>query len=109
VASYLSTPAFDPQKGSYPEPTQKSESYVAGDGGGRVYVPASKTRFYIKHNLSTTDVNTLLAFYETNKLLPVDFTWVGDGGVYSCYFEEKPDVRPDENNRWEVSVRLIQA
>lgn len=109
MASFPSTDAFAPQKGSYPEPTQKSETFVAGDGGGRVYVPAAKTRFVLKFNLSTDEVNTLMALYEANKLLPVDFAWVGDGLTYSCYFEERPELRPSENLRWDVGVRLVQA
>ncbi|HBY64379.1 MAG TPA: hypothetical protein DEH78_31550 [Solibacterales bacterium] len=114
MASYPTTAAFAPQKGSYREPTQKSEVYIAGDGGGRVYVPPTKWRFNVVHVLEAADVGTLMALYEANKTVPIDFTWVEDDVLgtpttYSCYFEGRPDYRPDENGRWMATARLVQA
>lgn len=109
MPSFPSTPEFDPQKGSFAEPTQKTESHVAGDGGVRVYVPPFKKRFNLKLLLTQSGVSTLLALYEANKVTPIDFTWVEDGLVYSVYFEGRPELRPDENMHWEAAVRLGQA
>lgn len=109
MASYPATSGFAPQKGSYREPTQKTEVYIAGDGGGRVYVPMSKSRFFLKHTLDAADVTTITNLYIANASLPVDLVWIEDGATYSCYFDGQPDLRPDENGRWDATVKLVQA
>lgn len=107
MASYPTT--YKQLIGSTEELTQPSQTFIAGDGGGRVYVPAQKKRFIVLHKLTQANFAALEAFYVTNALLPVDFVWRRDGATYSCYFEERPVPTVSEPPYRGVTVRLVQV
>lgn len=89
MAAYPTLPV---QPGSADTPSQRAEVFVDGAGGHKVYWPAQKKRWTLKHILSTAQRDTLLAFYATNKLLPITFLWGEDGVTYNAVFLEQPRV-----------------
>lgn len=106
MPSYLT---YKQLAGSVEELTQPSQTFIAGDGGGRVYVPPSKKRFSIVHKLTKAEFAALEALYLANITTAIDFTWHRDSVVYSCYFEERPVPRVTEPPLREVTVRLVQV
>lgn len=108
MASY---PSYKQLLNSRDEPTQQTQTFIAGDGGGRVYVPPKKLKFQIRHLLTTAELATLLAFYETNKVVAVDLLWKKDGATYSVYFTERPQGDINQNNPRlrDVTVELVQV
>ncbi len=106
-----SYPAYKQLLGSRDEPTQPTQTFIAGDGGARVYVPVKKLKFQLRHLLTSAELATLIAFYETNKTAAVDLTWKKDATVYSVYFTERPqgDVNTSNPRLRDVTVNLAQV
>lgn len=106
-----SYPSYRQLLNSRDEPTQPSQTFIAGDGGGRVYVPAKKLKFQVRHLLTKAELVTLLAFYETNKTTAVDLLWKKDGATYSVYFTERPqgDINSNNPRLRDVTVDLVQV
>lgn len=81
---------------------------VGGNARVRSLFPATKSQFALVHRLTEAEVSSLMSFYTTNRLLPVDLTWDGDGQSYTCLFAGPPQVKYDVNDWFEVIVRLEQ-
>ena len=112
MAAYPITTAHP---GSTKRQSQKAEAFVDGAGGSRVYWPAQKNIFSLKHKLTIAARNTLMTFFATNKLLTSTFNWTEDGGLtyttYNVVFLERPvdeDI-PDFPSHRMVSVELGEA
>lgn len=115
MASY---PNFDQALGS--EPTYLDDRTVDQDVDGsahvRGYFPARKNQFNLKHFLTRAQLQTLLAFYDANRLNSFDFTWNLDDGVgspnptYTCIFSTPPKVTTSQDPQvLEVSVQIRET
>ena len=80
-----------------------------GAARGRALFAGRKLELQIAHVVERSDVATLLAFYDTNRLLPVDVTWAGDGVTRAMLFAGVPDVQPEGGVLWRVTSRLVEA
>lgn len=80
-----------------------------GAARGRALFAGRRLELQIAHVVERADVATLLAFYDTNRLLPVDVTWAGDGVTRQMLFAGPPDVRPEGGRLWRVTSRLAEA
>lgn len=80
-----------------------------GTARGRALFAGRKATLQIAHICERGDVNTLLAFYDTNRLLPVDVTWLGDGVTRQMLFAGPPDVQPEGGMLWRVTSKLEQV
>jgi len=98
--------------------TQSRESWIddvqierasTGAARGRALFAGRKLELQIAHVCERGDVATLLAFYDSNRLLPVDVTWAGDGVTRVMLFAAAPDVQPDGGTLWRVVSRLVEA
>lgn len=74
----------------------------------RGFFSGRKSRFVLKHHLVATDLATLLAFYDANRLLTVAMTWALDGNAYTCLFNGAPKVSPGDGTGSDVMVGLVQ-
>jgi hypothetical protein len=98
--------------------TQSSESWEddvqierASNGAarGRALFAGRKLTLQIAHICERSDVATLLSFYDSNRLLPVDVTWAGDGVTRAMLFAGPPDVQTEGGTLWRVSCRMVEA
>lgn len=98
--------------------TQSRESWIDdvqierasnGSARGRALFAGRKLALQVAHVVERSDVATLLAFYDSNRLLPVDVTWAGDGVTRSMLFDSSPDVQPEGGTLWRVTSRLVEA
>lgn len=80
-----------------------------GAARGRALFAGRKLELQIDHVVERADVDSLLAFYDTNRLLPVDVTWAGDGVTRSMLFSGPPDVQPEGGTLWRVTSKLEQV
>lgn len=80
-----------------------------GAARGRALFAGRKLELQIAHVVERSDVATLLSFYDTNRLLPVDVTWAGDGVTRAMLFAGVPDVQPEGGVLWRVTSRLVEA
>ena len=80
-----------------------------GAARGRALFAGRKLALQVSHVVERSDVATLLAFYDTNRLLPVDVTWAGDGVTRSMLFDGPPDVQPEGGMLWRVTSKLVGA
>lgn len=64
----------------------KADRAVDGTGYVRVFYPAKKHQFALRHTLNATDLATFRSFYDTNRGLTWTLTWGGDGNTYTCVF-----------------------
>jgi hypothetical protein len=81
-------------------------------GGGlkmRSMYASDKRNFQIKHELTTSQRDTLSTFYNTNKLLNVDFTWPGNSVTYVVRFAKAPTIVERAGNRVMVDVVLMEV
>lgn len=81
------------------EQTAPAQTFIAGDGKGRVYWPASAKRFKLRHHaLTLAQTKTLMDFYTANRLLTFDLPWkAGEADTpvtYQVRFASRPAVRP---------------
>jgi len=86
---------------------------VRADNGtpwGYVTGPGAKAEFELEHNgISTAELATLRAFYDTNRALGgITLTWDGDGVTYTCLFAAPPEITPLGAGRWRCVMRLAQ-
>ena len=98
--------------------TQSRESWIddvqierASNGAarGRALFAGRKLELQIAHVCERDDVATLLAFYDANRLLPVDVTWAGDGVTRAMLFSATPEVQPEGGTLWRVTSRMVEA
>jgi len=87
----------------------KIERASNGTARGRALFAGRKLELQIAHVVERSDVATLLSFYDTNRLLPVDVTWAGDGVTRAMLFAGPPDVRPEGGTLWRVTSRMVEA
>ena len=80
-----------------------------GAARGRALFAGRKLELQIAHVCERGDVATLLAFYDSNRLLPVDVTWAGDGVTRQMLFAAAPDVQTEGGTLWRVTSRLVEA
>ena len=80
-----------------------------GAARGRALFIGRKLELQIAHVVERSDVATLLAFYDANRLLPVDVTWAGDGVSRAMLFAGAPDVQTEGGTLWRVTCRLVEA
>jgi hypothetical protein len=81
---------------------------VNGNAKVRALYTTPKRRFTVKHRLSTTDRNTLQAFYSTNRALTFVFTWAGNSTAYTCIFEGPPTYDYADGMNVDVTVRIAE-
>ena len=97
-------------KTSVPNIDDGREEDKTGDGFTRIRkLHDDRYGFTVKHSLLTVDdVATLMAFYATNKLALIDFTWPDDGLVYQVRFG-KGALQPQwvSPTRRSITVRLV--
>lgn len=102
---------------SFPQLIGSTEGWVddlvldrAVDGSvyGRAFYPAKKRTFELRHIVGNTDLATFKAFYDTNRLIPVEMTWVRDGEEYSCRFNGAPRLTYIDRNLTELLVPLLE-
>lgn len=76
----------------------------------RAFYSGRKAAFSLKHYLTLAQVDTLLTFYDTNRLLAFDFTWPGSASPvsYSCKFTGPPKMEFTGANA-SVTVEFVQA
>ncbi len=77
---------------SFAKPVNGVISDRGSDGTlrGRI-LHGDKLEFTIVHfHLTSSEVTTLKNFYDTNRGLSFNFTWVVDGETYTCMFLGKP-------------------
>lgn len=108
MAAYPTLPL---QPGSLDQPSQRAESYVDGAGGHKVYWPAQKKRWTLKHILTEAQRDTLKAFFVTNQFLTITFTWGEDGVTYNAVFLDQPRIAGIDKfpGHREVTVELGEA
>lgn len=80
-----------------------------GAARGRALFTGRKLALQVSHVVNRGDVATLLSFYDTNRLLPVDVTWAGDGITRAMLFDGPPDVQPEGGTLWRVTSKLVEA
>lgn len=81
---------------------------VNGDLKVRAFYPGKKRTFKVPHVLNRVDFATLEAFYDTNRLLAVEFTWVRDGQTYTCMFGGPPQIVHIDRYRSRVTSLLLE-
>ncbi len=80
-----------------------------GAARGRALFAGRKLELQISHVCERGDVATLLSFYDTNRLLPVDVTWAGDGVTRQMLFAAAPDVQTEGGMLWRVTCRMVEV
>lgn len=80
-----------------------------GSARGRALYAGRKLALQIAHICERGDVDSLLSFYDANRLLPVDVTWAGDGQARAMLFSGPPDVQHEGGAVWRVTSRMVQA
>jgi len=62
----------------------------------------------VEHDLiDTTDKDSIITFYTSNKATEFTFTYNGDSTVYDCLFTSKPQVTWIAPGLWKVTSKLI--
>lgn len=84
---------------------------VNGKVHGRQYHDADQYDIESIHRfISVEDKDAILAVYDANRDLAINWTYAGDGTVYSVYFAQgqRPNAirAPDTANLWHVTSRL---
>lgn len=87
----------------------KLERASNGSARGRALFAGRKLELQVAHVVERGDVATLLSFYDTNRLLPVDVTWSGDGVTRQMLFAAAPDVQTEGGTLWRVTSRMVEA
>lgn len=110
MASY---PSFPQLLGSVETPRDDLtvDRAVNGTAKARAFYTARKRQFQVRHLLTKAERDTLLAFYDANRLVSCLFTWTGDTTptVYTCLFERPPELRHASPSIIEAIVRLVQV
>lgn len=74
----------------------------------RQYYTQVRRQFTVMHNVDGTDKDTILSHYDGDKLNVFNFTFKGDGVVYTCRYMGVPQEVPAAGtDRWTVTTRLI--
>lgn len=108
MAAYPSLGQTNQSRESWADDVQ-IERASNGTARGRALFTGRKLELQISHVVERSDVATLLAFYDTNRLLPVDVTWVGDGVTRTMLFGSPPDVQTEGGTLWRVTCRMVEA
>lgn len=76
----------------------------------RAFYTAPKKKFVLVFEGATAaDKASVEAFYTTNRLLAISYTWPGDGSAYTCYFGAPIQYQPLPALYWRITVELLQA
>lgn len=81
---------------------------VDGTAKARAFYSGRKHHFVVKHLLTSTDFATLLAFYDANRTIEVDFVWAQDGATYQCLFAGAPKTSFASGVYVDVEVTLVE-
>lgn len=89
---------------------QVADRSISGATKVRAFFSSKKRAFTIVHqNLSAAQISTLESFYDTNRLLVIQFTWVADGNTYNCLFAGPPKISYAKMGQYaDVTVKLYQ-
>lgn len=69
---------------------------VDGSARSRAFFPAVKVRLRLVHKMTEAEIDTLMTFYNANRVLPsVDVQWKCDGPIYVCVFAGPPQIGYD--------------
>lgn len=80
-----------------------------GTARGRALFAGPKLALQIAHICERADLDSLLAFYDSNRLLSVDVTWAGDNVTRQMIFSAPPDVQHEGGLIWRVTSRLVEV
>lgn len=106
---------------AYPNFPQLMGTKLPGDDGVQISRatsgrPRLRTRFsqvwhagVIIHELDQTDVQTLLDFYNDNRMIPFIFTYALDGVDYTLQFSDYPQVIPKGGGYSDVTVSVVEV
>ena len=108
MAAYPSLPILDASTTPLEDGLQADR---ATNGGLKVrsMFTSDKRNFQLKHELTTTQRDALITFYNANKLLNVDFTWPGNSVTYVVRFAKGPTVTDKAGNHVFVDVVLMEV
>lgn len=82
---------------------------VNGAARVRAYYTGRKRTFTVVHPaVALADRDSLLSFYDTNRLLPVSLVWI-DGTTYTCVFVKAPLTVPVVGGVWNLESRLAEV
>lgn len=85
---------------------------VSGRGRARVFFTEKKWRFVVKHRVKVADLTTLMTFYDTNRALVFQLTWLGPGPIqnttFDCLFEAPPEVKYLTPQIVEITTRMAE-
>lgn len=74
----------------------------------RQYFTQVRRQFTIMHNIDGVDKDAILAHYDGDKANVFNFTFKGDGVVYTCRYMGVPlEVPTAGTDRWTVTTKLI--
>ena len=74
----------------------------------RQYFTQIRRHFEVFHDVDGTDKDTILSHYDGDKENVFNFTFKGDGVVYTCRYIGVPNETPVAGvDRWRVHTRLI--
>jgi hypothetical protein len=74
----------------------------------RQYYTEVRRQFTVIHDIDGTDKDAILAHYDGDKANVFNFTFKGDGVVYTCRYMAVPaDVPVAGTDRWRVTTQLI--
>lgn len=80
-----------------------------GTARGRALFAGRKLALQIAHICERAEVDSLLAFYDSNRLLSVDVAWSGDNVTREMIFSAPPDVQLEGGRLWRVTSRLVEV
>ena len=63
----------------------------------------------IIHDLSQSELDSLMTFYNANKAVAFTFIYQADNVTYSCQFASSPISRPILGGRYDVKVLIIEV
>lgn len=72
----------------------------------RSYYTGTVKSFVMQFYITPAEKTTLESFYTTNKKIPFDFVFAGDGITYSCRFIDAIQYKPSAGDRWDVQVKM---
>jgi hypothetical protein len=74
----------------------------------RQYYTQVRRQFTVIHDVDGPDKDTILAHYDGDKANVFNFTFKGDGVVYTCRYMNVPNEVPVAGtDRWRVTTKLI--
>lgn len=91
-------------------PIDNNKVSTSADGTLRAKVTYSETVFelnVVHPFLSTTDKDSIITFYNTNKNLNFTFNLASESQDYTCIFKSQPEVQKISSSFWNVTMKAI--